>query len=264
MGRLTGKVALVTGGASGMGRAMVALFGAEDARVAALDVNAAALDELARWSAGGAPVLAVRADVTDRAALHEAVRRCVARFGRLDVLVNSAGISIHAPLAELAEADWDRVLAVNLKGPFLAMQAAVPALAESGGGSIVNIASVSARECYPGGGSYSASKAGLAMLTRQAAVEFAPLGVRVNAICPGFIRTPLTEERYQQPGVVEGRSTVVPVGRIGTAEDVARLALFLASDDSAYVSGESIAVDGGLLAASWQAGAELARLRGAG
>ena len=262
MGRLDGKVALVTGGASGIGRGIVGLFAAEGAAVAALDVDAPGLEATAgALAAGGSRFLAIAADVTDGAAVREAVQRCVERFGRLDVLVNNAGVSARGDLANLPEADWDRVVAVNLKGPFLCMQAAVRAMAASGGGSIINLTSISARSCYPGNGAYSASKAALENLNRQAAVEFAPWGIRVNAISPGWVRTALTEHMYRQPGETERRNATIPLGRIGTIEDVAQLALFLASDDSAYVSGESIEIDGGLLAGALKSVFELTRIR---
>jgi NAD(P)-dependent dehydrogenase (short-subunit alcohol dehydrogenase family) len=262
MGRLDGKVALVTGGASGIGRGIVARFAAEGARVAALDVDVPGLDEATRaLAAEGADVLPLPGDVTNADTVRAAVRQCVECFGRLDVLVNNAGVSVRGDLADLPEADWDHVIAVNLKGPLLCMQAAVPALAAQGGGSIINLTSISARACYPGNGAYSTSKAALENLSRQAAVEFAPLGIRVNAISPGWVRTPLTEPMYQQPGELARRNATIPLGRIATIEDVAALAVFLASDESAYVTGESIEIDGGLLAGALKATFELARIR---
>jgi NAD(P)-dependent dehydrogenase (short-subunit alcohol dehydrogenase family) len=262
MGQLDGKVALITGGAAGIGRAIVELFAAEGARVAALDIDTATLEATAHeLAAADTEVLALPGDVADRATVQDAVRRCVDRFDRLDVLVNNAGVTVRGDLADLPEDEWERVFAVNVKGAFLCMQTAVAAMAASGGGSIINLTSISARSCYPGNGAYSASKAALENLGRQAAVEFAPHGIRVNSISPGWVRTALTEYVYQQPGELARRNATIPLGRIATVDDVARLAVFLASDASAYISGESIEIDGALLAGALKAVFELTRIR---
>ncbi|HEY7165943.1 MAG TPA: SDR family oxidoreductase [Candidatus Binatia bacterium] len=264
MDRLKDKAALVTGGASGIGRGIVDLFAAEGACVAILDIQP-------EWTKNtekelrnkGARALGIHGDVANRGNVHDAVQRCVREWGRLDVLVNNAGTSIKGSpsLSELAESEWDRVMAVNVKGPLFGIQAATPVMKAAGGGSIINITSISARSCYPQRGPYSASKAALENITLQAAVELAQFKIRVNSISPGWFRTAMNEAHYQVPGELARRHATIPLARIGAVEDIARLAVFLASEDSDYITGESIEIDGGLLAAALRSSGDLARLR---
>ncbi len=264
MDRLRGKVALITGGGSGIGRGIVDLFAAEGASVAILDIQAQwAKDTEAQLRGKGAQALGIHGDVAKGKDVQDAVQRCVQEWGRLDILVNNAGTSVEgAPnLTELPESEWDRVMAVNVKGPLLCIQAAAPIIRAAGGGSVINITSISARSCYPGRGPYSMSKAALENLTLQAAVELAPWKIRVNSISPGWFRTRMNEAVYQRPGELARRHATIPQARIGAVEDVARLAVFLASEESDYITGESIEIDGGLLAAALKSSADLARLR---
>jgi NAD(P)-dependent dehydrogenase (short-subunit alcohol dehydrogenase family) len=264
MGRLQGKVAFVTGGGSGLGRGMVELFAAEGASVLTLEIRKDWVQETeAALRAKRFPVVALAGDVTRTDDVRAAVRRCLSEWGRLDILVNNAGISGSAPsgLVDLAMADWDKVMAVNLTGPLLCIKEAAPAIKQSGGGSILNVTSISARSCYPGNGAYGISKAALEALTRQASVELAPWGIRVNSMSLGWFRTALNEHVYQRPGELARRNATIPLGRIGTIEDCAKLALFLASDDSSYITGESIESDGGLLTAALKSTFDLARTR---
>ncbi len=264
MNRLKGKVALVTGAGSGIGQGIAELFGAEGGCVAILEIQALwAIDTEAQLKSAGAQALGIHGDVSNSKDVQEAVQRCVREWGRLDILVNNAGTSVQGTpnLTELPEVEWDRIMAVNVKGPFLCIQAAAPVMRDAGGGSVINITSISARSCYPGRGAYSMSQAALENLTLQAAAELASWKIRVNSISPGWFRTRMNEAVYQRPGELPRRNATIPLGRIGAVEDVARLAVFLASEESDYITGESIEIDGGLLAAALKSSADLARLR---
>jgi NAD(P)-dependent dehydrogenase (short-subunit alcohol dehydrogenase family) len=264
MNRLSGKVALITGGASGIGRGIVDLFVAEGARVAILDIQEEWTRQTeAELRAGGARVLGIHGDVSKHDDVKGAVQRCVGEWGGVDILVNNAGTTVKGgpSLTDLAESEWDRVMAVNVKGPLLCIQAVAPLMKAAGGGSVINISSIAARSCYPRRGPYSASKAALENLTLQAAVELGPDKIRVNSISPGWFRTRMNEAIYQDPGELARRHATIPLARIGDVEDVARLAVFLASDESDYITGESIEIDGGLIAAALKSSADLARLR---
>jgi NAD(P)-dependent dehydrogenase (short-subunit alcohol dehydrogenase family) len=264
MGRLEGKVALVTGGGGGLGRAMVDRFVAEGASVLILEIEPVRAKETeATLSAQGFRIAANIGDVTKEADVKEAVRSCLERWKRLDILINNAGVAAKGPanLTELDVAEWHRLLDVNLTGPMLCTRHAAPAMRDSGGGSIINVSSISSRSCYPGQGSYGISKAALDALTLQSAVELGEWNIRVNAMGLGWFRTPFNEHAYQKPGELERRNATIPIRRIGSMEDAANLALFLASDESSYITGESIESDGGLVAASLKCMADLARLR---
>jgi NAD(P)-dependent dehydrogenase (short-subunit alcohol dehydrogenase family) len=252
MGRLDGRVALITGGASGIGAAAVRLFAAEGAAVGVLDRDADAAARLVE-DLGGAPALALAADVTDRAAVDEALAQAVTTFGRLDVLYNNAGVPAgFGPVADLPLADWNLSLAVNVTGTLFCTQAALPHLRAAGGGSIVNQSSVAALVGIPGLAAYSAAKGAVVALTRTLAAELAPDQIRVNAICAGTVDTPmirpLLAARGQGDLELGAKLTAerYPIGRIGTAEEIARAALFLASDDSSFITGTVITADGGM------------------
>ncbi len=246
---LAGKVALVTGAGSGIGHAIAERFAREGAAVA---INyfghGAEAQTLAReLSVAGAKAIAIEADVSDAAAVTALVARVVAELGRLDVLVNNAGIEKSQPLLEVDEATWDQTLAVDLKGPFLCLQAAGLQMVKAGGGAIVNISSIHEDFPFPGFAPYAAAKGGLRMLMRNAAVELAPFGIRVNNIAPGAIATPINAATLVDPAKVKRLEEIVPLKRMGRPEEVAEVALFLASDRSSYVTGSTYYVDGGMV-----------------
>ncbi|MFD4370295.1 glucose 1-dehydrogenase [Streptomyces sp. NPDC058486] len=234
---LTGKVALITGAARGMGAAEARLFTALGARVVLTDVREAEGEETA--ASLGPAARFVRHDVTDEPSWSSAVATAVDAFGRLDVLVNNAAVYSTCPIEEEDPARLDTLLRVNLAGPFLGIRAAAPALRASGGGSIVNISSQAGLQGIWGHGAYGAAKWGLRGLTKTAALELGPDGIRVNSVHPGAIATDMTAHlgTTAHPGA--------PLGRVGEPEEVARLVAFLASDESSYLSGAELAVDGG-------------------
>jgi NAD(P)-dependent dehydrogenase (short-subunit alcohol dehydrogenase family) len=239
------RTALVTGAASGIGRATVARFAAEGWNVVAADINAAALDAVAADVHG---VEVVQCDVAVEADVAAAVDRGVQRFGRLDCVVNNAGVSgAFGPIDELEVEDWDYTFAVVMRGVFLGVKHGARALKAAGGGSIVNLGSIAGLGAGAGPQAYSAAKAGVINLGRTAAAELAPFRIRVNTVCPGFISTPIHGKGVgrldELPGVVQ------PWPDTGTAEDVAGVIHFLAGPDSAFITGEEITVDGGLIAA---------------
>lgn len=240
-GRLAGKVALVTGGASGIGLATARRFVADGARVVVGDVNEAALDEVAA-ELGDAVATAV-CDVTVEADLERLVATAVDRFGRLDIAFANAGTATVGTVTELDVKEWDRVLGVNLTGPFLTLKHAARVMGP--GGSIVVTASLNAVQAGPGMAAYCVSKAGVAMLVEVAAMELGPRGIRVNAVGPGLVRTTLTQGAFLIPGVVEEYRENTPLGRYAEPEEVAHLVAFLSSDEAAFISGSLHLVDGG-------------------
>ena len=247
MARLEGKVAIVTGGGSGIGRATALRFAQEGARVVVGGLTSA---EDATAAEIGERALAVRVDVSDATQVEALVEAARSRFGRLDVLFNNAGMEgEQGSTANCTLENFDRVIAVNLRGVFLGMKYAIPLLLESGGGSIINNASVAGLVGFPGVAAYCASKGGVIQLTRAAALEYATRGLRVNAICPGVIDTPMIQRFTQGTAAAMAQMTAMePVGRLGTPDEVAALALFLASDESSFMTGTALPVDGGLVA----------------
>jgi NAD(P)-dependent dehydrogenase (short-subunit alcohol dehydrogenase family) len=243
MSRLAGKVALVTGAASGIGRASAMRLAAEGARVVVADVDEKAGEEVA-LATGGA---FVRCDVTREDDIKAAVAEAQRRWGRLDVAHNNAGWE--GPLGKLVDVsadDFDRVIAINLKGVFLGMKHEIPAMIAAGGGSIVNTASVAGLVANQGAIAYSAAKHGVVGLTRTAAAEYARKNVRVNAVCPGWTDTPMSRRvGAENQKVMDGYVARVPAGRLGKPEEVAALVAFLASDEAAYLTGAALPVDGG-------------------
>jgi len=255
MGKLSGKVALVTGGGSGIGRATSLLFAAQDCKVAVVDLQSDAARAVANEivEAGGKAV-AVTADVSSPADAARMVQTTVRELGALHVLYNNAGVDSAGSVLEASEEDWDRCLAVNAKGTFLSSKYAAPEIQASGGGSIINQGSVAALVGIREFAAYCAAKGAVVALTRAMAVDLAARGIRVNCLCPGTVFTPLMEPMVRKRGggdLEKGLALTIqkyPIGRLGTPEDVARVALFLASEDSAFVTGAVYTVDGGMTA----------------
>jgi len=250
MGRLDGKVAVITGAAGGIGREAAVLFSQEGASVCVADVSAEAGEEAA---AGCREAFFQQVDVTDPASVDSMYAAAAERYGGVDVLYNNAGIMPPDDDSILVtEPDaWDRVQAVNAKGVYLCCRHGIPRLLERGGGSVINVASfVALVGAATSQIAYTASKGAVLSLTRELAVEFARQGVRVNALCPGPVETPLLMRLFEDdPAAYERRRVHLPMGRLATAREIALGALFLASDESSYVNGSTFLVDGGLTAA---------------
>ncbi|MGG1517040.1 SDR family NAD(P)-dependent oxidoreductase [Paenibacillus oryzisoli] len=245
--RLKHKVALVTGGAQGIGRAISLRFAREGAKVMLADVDPKALEKVSElMRAEGAEVLGVVADVQQKSEVDAMIEKAIARWGGLDIVVNSAGICRPAPFLEMTEADWELHLSVNLKGAFLVSQRAAREMVRQGtGGSIIQMSSVNglAAESYQA--HYNASKGGLNLLTMSMALELAEHGIRVNALCPGFIETRLTKPLIDNPQLIEAYVKTIPLQKVGQPEDIADAALFMASDESRYMTGHCMVIDGG-------------------
>jgi NAD(P)-dependent dehydrogenase (short-subunit alcohol dehydrogenase family) len=251
------KVALVTGAARGIGLAVAKRFLAEGWRVALLDIEGALLDGAIAGLANRDLTMALHCDVSDATAVTRALAEIEGRFGRLDALVNNAGVAVFAPLLETSDADWKRVLEVNLTGPFFCAKAAVPLMREHGGGAIVNITSISAVRASTLRSAYGTSKAGLAHLTKQLAVELASLGIRVNGVAPGPVETAMAKAVHT-PEIRADYHDAIPLNRYGLEEELAEAVFFLCSDRSSYITGQILGVDGGFDAA----GIGLPTLRG--
>ena len=250
--RLDNKIALITGGAAGIGAGIAERFSEAGAVVVIFDVNGDGALRMEQKLRQTGRALAIQGDVASEDQVKSAVERIVAEFGSLDVLVNNAGIDIEGPLVEMSSSVWDRQLDVNLKGAFLCSKYAIPRM-RGRGGAIVNISSVRAFVSYEGNAAYDASKAGMIGLTRALALEHGRDGIRVNAICPGYIDTPMMDDWLRMQADPEATMrqvvSVHPVGRVGTPRDVAEAALFLASDAAAFISGTFLVVDGAMSAA---------------
>ncbi len=244
---LNGKRAVVTGAAGGMGRAIALSFVAAGAEVALLDFNAEGCEQLAaQINAAGGRAAPFAVDTSSQASIAAAAAGVQRDLGGCDILVNNAGILRPGNLAEIGLEQWNQLLAVNLTGYLLCAQAFRPMMLAGGGGALVHIASIAASNPQPRSGAYSPSKAGVAMLSRQLALEWGPDGFRSNIVSPGMIRTPMSETFYQAPGIKERREAMLPSRRIGTAQDIADAVIFLASNRASYVNGGEILVDGGL------------------
>ncbi|MFL6790687.1 MAG: SDR family NAD(P)-dependent oxidoreductase [Bradyrhizobium sp.] len=251
------KVALVTGAARGIGLATAKRFLAEGWRMALLDIDGELLHGAVAGLANPDDTLALHCDVSDADGVTAAMDAVSRRFGRLDALVNNAGIAVFAPLLETSDKDWCRVLEVNLTGPFLCSKAAVPLMREHGGGAIVNITSISAVRASTLRSAYGTSKAGLAHLTKQLAVELASLGIRVNGVAPGPVETAMAKAVHT-PAIRADYHDAIPLNRYGLEEELAEAIFFLCCDRSSYITGQILAVDGGFDAA----GIGLPTLRG--
>ncbi len=242
--QLKGKVTAVTGAGQGIGRAIALTLAREGAAVVVSDIDSKMAQQTAQEiKAKGGQAVALKVDVTKRRDAEALTERAVQKFGRLDILVNNAGIYPSAPIIEIKEEEWDLVMAINLKGTFLCSQAAVRQMMVQRQGSVVNVASVDAKARTTGNAHYAASKAGVISFTRTLACEMATYGIRVNAVSPGWIGTETLRkksDRWQQA------MDEIPVGRLGTPEDVAEAVLFLVSDVAGYITGEVLDVNGGI------------------
>jgi meso-butanediol dehydrogenase/(S,S)-butanediol dehydrogenase/diacetyl reductase len=256
MSRVKGKVAIVTGASSGIGRAAAERLAEEGASVVVSDVDEKLGKEVVRGieKAGGKAVF-VKTDVSKEADAKKLVAATVKAFGKVDVLVNNAGIRASGPVHETSLADWEKIMGIDLRGVYLCSRFAIPEMLKKKDGSIINISSVSGVAGDYGMAAYNAAKGGVTNLTRNMALDYAKSGIRVNAVCPGSIRTPLLESAYHELGydkATKSFNAAYPPGHIGEARDVAHLILFLASDESRFISGANILIDGGITAHTGQ------------
>jgi 3-oxoacyl-[acyl-carrier protein] reductase len=246
--KLANKVALITGAGSGMGKSAALIFAEEGARVAAVDINEAQVKETAaEITKKGGNAIALRADVSKSGDVKRMVDDTVAKFGGLNIVYNNAGIEGESNfISNMTEEQFDRVIAINLRGVFLGMKYALPHLIKAGGGSIINQASIAGLIAVRGGAGYAAAKAGVIALTRVGALEYGRYNIRVNAICPGAIETPMAQRiRQGQPPNPKAIQRISVLGRMAEPEEIAKVALFLASDDSSFATGAPFIIDGG-------------------
>lgn len=249
---LKGKVAFVTGARQGMGRADALELARRGAKVAVTDISLEDCQLVAREiKKKGGEALAFKVDVTNKKEIEKAIKETVKKFGRLDILINNAGIAQFKPFLDLTEEEWDKTLDINLKGQFLCAQACAKEMVKNKYGRIINIASVASGQVgigFPNIAHYCASKGGIVAMTEALAIELAPHGITVNVVAPGMIETPMLDPIKQDPKVFKEILKRVPLGRLGKPEEVAKLVAFLASDDSSYMTGSMVVIDGGWLA----------------
>ena len=252
--RFQDKIVVVTGAGSGIGKATALAFGCEGAKVMAADINVAAAQATAEQiKAAGGGAESVQVDVSVAADVERMVTTTVERLGRLDVLVNNAGVFFQLPVVLAPEEQWDWLMSINLKGVYLGCKHAVPQMIRQGKGAIVNTASIAGLRGFAGYGTYGAAKGGVVQLTKALAVEVARVGIRVNCVCPGIIETAMLDRGVAEMGLdrtafVQLAGAAHPMGRIGRPEEVAAAILFLASDDASFITGAALSVDGGLWA----------------
>ena len=247
--RLKNKVAIVTGAGSGIGRSIALTFAREGAKVVVADLNEKGGSEtadLVKKEKGEA--IFVKVDVSQAKNIEQMVEDCLKEFGRVDILVNNAGIVKTSPLHETTEEDWDKILGVNLKSVFLSSKKVLPIMLSQGKGKIINVASIAGLVGFSNLGAYCASKGGIIALTREMALEYAPQKINVNCIAPGIIKTAMTKEMLADPATKQSFESSTPYPRLGEPEDIAQAAVYLASDESDFVNGEILVVDGGWIA----------------
>lgn len=251
MARLEGKVCIVTGAASGIGAASARRFAEEGARIVGFDLGDPVGDDWEAATKVAVGHLFVKGDVRDEAALEALVARTRQEFGGVDTLLNAAGVAGGGAVHLLETEAWDQCIDINLKGTFLACRAVLPAMMERRSGSIINVASIEGIEGFEGGSVYNASKGGVVLLTKNMAMDYGRMGIRVNAICPGFIETPLFTNVFGLEGLAQVADSIAgahQLGRFGRPVEIANGALFLASDEASFVSGHSLVIDGGFTA----------------
>ena len=247
--RVAGKVALISGGAGGIGTATAKLLAKEGAAVVIADLlEAEGKAAEAQIAESGGKALFVHLDVTSAESWRNAVQAAVASFGSLDVLVNNAGVSHRTGVEETTSEDWDKVMDVNVKGVFLGTQAAIPEMRKAGGGSIINISSIYGLVGSGASASYHASKGAVRIFNKSTAIQYAPENIRANSVHPGFTDTPMTRAHHDNPNIHEERVGKTPIGRMGQPEDIAAGILYLASDESSFVTGAELVIDGGMTA----------------
>jgi NAD(P)-dependent dehydrogenase (short-subunit alcohol dehydrogenase family) len=250
-GKFSGKVALVTGAAAGIGRATTLAFAREGAKVVVADVMVKEGEEAAQAirKAGGEAIF-LKTDASKPAEVEAMVKQAVENFGRLDFAFNNAGIEGKtAPTAECTEENWDRIISINLKGVWLCMRQEIPVMVRQGSGAIVNTASIAGLVGFPGLPAYTASKFGVIGLTKAAALEYAKQGIRVNAVCPGVIHTAMVDRLIEgNPEMEAGLSAGTPLGRMGKPEEIAEVVIWLCSDKASFVTGHALVADGGYVA----------------
>lgn len=246
--RLQDKIAIITGAASGIGAATAIRFVNEGANVLLVDINGDGLADVSRQIADDSRVRSIVADVQDETAVESCVQMVVESWGRVDIVINNAGIGSNISLLDFTKQEFDRIFGVNLRGPLLFCKHAIPAMVN--GGAIVNIASISSTSGIPGQALYAPSKGGILQMTRQLAIEYAQQNIRVNAVAPGTIETPMLEgdDPEQMKKVLDWLLKMHPVGRFGQPKEVANAILFLASDEASFITGANLAVDGGYTA----------------
>lgn len=250
--RLRDKVAIVTGGASGIGKGICAALAREGARVAVADIDVQKADALAAELAAQGDAISVRTDVTSSSSANDMARKVNERFGRIDILVNNVGVRIVKPFLDHTDEDWNIMLATNLTGPFLCARAVVPYMYRRGSGRIINTASIASFVGRPNRVAYVSAKSGLLGMTRAMAIDLRGSGITVNALAPGSINSPMNASQAEDQDNDWGKET--PVGRWGTPDDVANAAVFLALDESGYITGAEIKVDGGWVSTKARAG----------
>ncbi|MCI0845959.1 MAG: glucose 1-dehydrogenase [Chloroflexi bacterium] len=250
MGRLEGKVAIISGGARGQGATEAKMFAREGAKVVIGDLlDKEGKQVEAQINESGGEATYVHLDVTQEDDWRSAVETAVSRYGKLDILVNNAGILIRKGLEETTVEDWDRIMGVNAKGVFLGTKHAIPAMRRAGGGSIINISSTAGLVGSPNGSpSYTATKGAVRLLTKSTAIQYAKEGIRCNSVHPGPIDTDMIRDTMSDPARLEQRMQRLPMGRVGTSEDIAYGVLYLASDESSFVTGSELVIDGGTTA----------------
>lgn len=247
--RLANKVAIITGAAGGMGKADALLFAKEGAKVAVTDMQEEKVKEVAsEIVAAGGEAISFKHNVASEEDWIRVVNETVAKFGKIDILVNNAGISNATPFLELTVADWEKTMSINVTSIFLGQKYVIPHMIEAGGGSIVNISSIAGLTGGSGTGPYTASKGAVRMLTKATAVDYAKHNIRANSVHPGFIETPMTVDMFKDENMRQWFQSQTPLPRLGKAEDIANGVLFLASDESSYITGVELPIDGGYYA----------------